>query len=91
MTKAELIDQISKDASLSKKDAAAALNAAINSITSTLAAGDKVTLPGFGTFEVRSKAATTARNPRTGETVEVPAKKAPAFKPGATLKAAVNK
>ena len=91
MTKAELIDQISKDASLSKKDAAAALNAAINSITSTLAAGEKVTVPGFGTFEVRSKAATTARNPRTGETIEVPAKKAPAFKPGATLKAAVNK
>ena len=48
-------------------------------------------MPGFGTFEVRSKAATTARNPRTGETVEVPAKKAPAFKAGATLKAAVNK
>lgn len=91
MTKAELIDQISKDASLSKKDAAAALNAAINSITSTLAAGDKVTLPGFGTFEVREKAATTARNPRTGETIEVPAKKAPAFKPGATLKSVVNK
>ena len=91
MTKAELIDAIAADATISKKDAGAALNAAITSITSALEKGEKVTVPGFGTFEVRSKAATTARNPRTGETVEVPAKKAPAFKAGATLKAAVNK
>ena len=91
MTKAELIDQIAAEAAISKATAGKALNAAIAAITSTLEAGEKVSLPGFGTFEVRSKAATTARNPRTGETVEVPAKKAPAFKPGATLKAAVNK
>ena len=91
MTKAELIETMSTASGLSKKDAGAALNAAIEAITKTLEKGEKVTLPGFGTFEVRSKAATTARNPRTGGTVEVPAKKAPAFKPGATLKAAVNK
>lgn len=76
---------------LSKKDAGAVLYAAIEAITKTLEAGERVVVPGFGTFEVRSKAATTARNPRTGETIQVAAKKAPAFKPGATLKNAVNK
>ena len=91
MTKAELIDAIATDATISKKDADKALNAAINAITASLEKGEKVVLPGFGTFEVREKAATTARNPRTGETIQVAAKKAPAFKPGATLKSVVNK
>ena len=91
MTKAELIDAIATDAAISKKDAGKALNATIDAITASLEKGEKVVLPGFGTFEVREKAATTARNPRTGETIEVPAKKAPAFKPGATLKSVVNK
>lgn len=91
MTKAELIETVSTASGLSKKDAAAALNVTIDAITASLEKGEKVTLPGFGTFEVREKAATTARNPRTGDTIEVPAKKAPAFKPGATLKSVVNK
>ncbi len=91
MTKAELIETVSTASGLSKKDAAAALNATIDAITASLEKGEKVTLPGFGTFEVREKAATTARNPRTGETIQVAAKKAPAFKPGATLKNVVNK
>ena len=86
MTKAELIDQIAAEATISKAAAGKALNAAINAITASLEKGEKVVLPGFGTFEVREKAATTARNPRTGETIQVAAKKAPAFKPGATLK-----
>ena len=91
MTKAELIDQIAAEATISKKDTGKALNAAINAITASLEKGEKVVLPGFGTFEVREKAATTARNPRTGETIQVAAKKAPAFKAGASLKASVNK
>ena len=91
MTKAELIDQIAAESTTSKKDAGKALNAAIDAITTSLEKGEKVVVPGFGTFEVREKAATTARNPRTGETIQVAAKKAPAFKPGATLKSVVNK
>ena len=91
MTKAELIDQIAAEATISKAAAGKALNAAINAITASLEKGEKVVLPGFGTFEAREKAATTARNPRTGETIQVAAKKAPAFKPGATLKNVVNK
>ena len=91
MTKAELIDQIAAEATISKAAAGKALNAAINAITASLEKGEKVVLPGFGTFEVREKAATTARNPRTGETIQVAAKKAPAFKPSATLKNVVNK
>ena len=91
MTKAELIDQIAAEATISKAAAGKALNAAINAITASLEKGEKVVLPGFGTFEVREKAATTARNPRTGETIQVAAKKAPAFNPSATLKNVVNK
>ena len=91
MTKAELIETMSTASGLSKKDAGAALNAAIEAITKTLEKGEKVTLPGFGTFEVRNRPARQGRNPQTGESVTIEAKKAPAFKPGATLKAAVNK
>ena len=91
MTKAELIETMSTASGLSKKDAGAALNAAIEAITKTLEKGEKVTLPGFGMFEVRNRPARQGRNPQTGESVTIEAKKAPAFKPGATLKAAVNK
>jgi DNA-binding protein HU-beta len=62
----------------------------LSSIQKSLVSGDKVTLPGFGTFEVRSRAARQGRNPQTGETIQVQASKAPAFKAGAALKNAVN-
>ena len=71
MNKTELIKSIATKASLTNKSATAALDATIQSITEALKAGDKVSLPGFGTFEVRTRAARTTRNPRTGEAVEV--------------------
>ena len=67
------------------------IDTAITILTETLSSGESITIPGFGTFEVRERAATTARNPRTGETVEVAAKRVPAFKPGKALKEAVDK
>ena len=67
-----------------------ALEAVIASITNAVAGGDKVTVPGFGTFESRERSARTGRNPQTGETMEIAASKAPAFKPAAAFKNAVN-
>ena len=90
MTKAELIAQIADKAELKKKDAENALSAAIESITGALKAGEKVQLVGFGTFEVRDRKEKESKNPRTGEKIIVPAKKAPAFKAGKALKDAVN-
>ena len=90
MTKAELIAQIADKAELKKKDAENALSAAIEAITGALKAGDKVQLVGFGTFEVRDRKEKESKNPRTGEKIIVPAKKAPAFKAGKALKDAVN-
>ena len=91
MTKVELIAAVANDANLTKKDAEAAVNSALNAITNALKEGDKVALVGFGTFEVRERAAKTARNPRTGETIDVPACKVPAFKAGKGLKDKVAK
>lgn len=90
MNKSELIEAIAKEASLSKKDAEAALNAYTDAVTTALKKGDKVTLVGFGTYEVRERAAHEGKNPRTGETLRIPAAKVPAFKPGKTLKDALN-
>ena len=90
MNKTELIKAIATKASLSNKSAAAALDAAIQSITEALKAGDKVSLPGFGTFELKTRPARTTRNPRTGEPVEVAEKKVPSFKAGKGLKEAVQ-
>ena len=90
MTKAELIAQISEKAELSKKDSEKALTAFVSAITEALTNGDKVQLVGFGTFEVRDRKEKESKNPRTGETILVPAKKAPAFKAGKALKDAVN-
>ncbi len=90
MNKTELIDSIAKNAGLSKKDAEAALQATIESIESALAAGEKVTLVGFGTFEVKERAAREGRNPATGETIKIKASKAPAFKAGKEFKEKVN-
>lgn len=91
MTKAELINVIAEKGEYSKKDAEKALAAVIDSISETLAKGEKISLVGFGTFEVRDRAEKDAINPLTKEPVHVPAKKVPAFKAGKALKDAVDK
>lgn len=91
MNKAELVNAIAEKASLSKKDAEKVLAAFTETVTESLTAGEKVQIVGFGSFEVVNRAARTARNPRTGEAVEIAASKAPAFKAGKALKDSVNK
>lgn len=90
MNKHELVAAIAQDAELSKKDAEKALAATINAISKALADGDKVQVVGFGTFEVRERAARTGKNPRTGEAIKIAASKVPAFKAGKALKDVVN-
>lgn len=90
MNKTELIAEIVKASGLSKKDSEAALNATIASITTALTKGDKVSLIGFGSFEVRTRAARTGKNPQTGAEIKIPATKAPVFKAGKALKDAVK-
>lgn len=91
MTKSELVAAAAKKSGLTIKDTDKALGALLETVTETLAGGDKVQLTGFGTFEVRERAAREARNPqKPGETVMVPASKVPAFKAGASLKKAVK-
>jgi len=90
MNKQELIDSVADSADLSKADAGRAVDAVVASITDALRGGGKVSLTGFGTFEVRERAARTGRNPQTGDTIQVPASKAPAFKAGKGLKDAVK-
>lgn len=85
MNKAELIDAMASDADISKSQAAAALDGALSAIGTTLAAGGKVTLVGFGAFSVSDRAARTGRNPRTGEAIQIPARKVPKFKAGKAL------
>lgn len=90
MNKAEMIDAVASSADLSKADATRAVDAVIDTITETLRKGDSVTLVGFGTFEVRARAARTGRNPQTGETIQIKASNSPAFKAGKAFKDAVN-
>lgn len=90
MNKAELIDAIASDTSLSKADAGRALDAIITSVTDSLSKGEQVVLTGFGTFVVRDRSARTGRNPKTGEAIEIKAAKVPAFKAGKALKDALN-
>ncbi|MGF7160068.1 DNA-binding protein HU-beta [Rhodoligotrophos appendicifer] len=90
MNKNELIAQVAKDTNLSKNDASAAVEATLNAIIASLGKGDEVRLVGFGTFAVASRSATEGRNPRTGETIKIPASKAPKFKAGKAFKDAVN-
>ncbi|MBR5598526.1 MAG: HU family DNA-binding protein [Alphaproteobacteria bacterium] len=90
MNKNELIASIASEAGLTKADAGKALDAFISSITTALKSGDEVRLVGFGTFAVSNRAATTGRNPRTGETIKIEARKQPKFKAGKTLQDAVN-
>ena len=90
MNRAELVAKIAEKCEMTKKDAESALSAFISSVTEALVEGDKVQLVGFGTFEVRDREARTGRDPRTGNPIEIPASKAPAFKAGKALKDAVN-
>ena len=90
MNKAELITAMAAKADLTKDQTTAALAALQSVITETLTAGDKVAIPNLGTFEVKQHAARTGHNPRTGETVEIAAKKVPTFKPAKALKDAVK-
>ena len=88
--KAQLIDVVAEKTGLTKKDATVAVDAVFGSIQDFLAEGDKVQLIGFGNFEVRDRAARKGRNPQTGEEIQIPASKVPAFKPGKALKDAVK-
>ena len=90
MNKTDLINAIAAESGLTKADAAKALNATTNAIVNAVKAGDKVALVGFGTFAVSERAAREGRNPRTGETVKIAARKAVTFKAGTALKDAVN-
>ena len=91
MNKTELIAAAAQNAGVTKKDAERVVNAAIDAITAALVNGDKVQVSGFGIFEVRAREARTGRNPRTKETVEIPASRIPAFKASKALKDAVKK
>ena len=90
MNKNELVDAVATAAELSKSDAARAVEAVLAAITRSLKKGHEVRLVGFGTFNVRKRAPTTGRNPRTGEQIKIPGSKQPKFKPGKGLKDAVN-
>jgi DNA-binding protein HU-beta len=90
VNKAELIDAIAASAGLSKADAGKALDATLAAVTGALKGGDSVSLVGFGTFQVKERAARTGRNPQTGATIEIAAAKVPGFKAGKALKDAVN-
>ena len=91
MNKAELIDAIAAESKLSKADSGRALDATINAISKSLKKGDKVVLIGFGSFSVAKRNARTGRNPQTGKTIQIKAKKVARFKAGAKLAKTVNK
>ena len=90
MNKSELIDAVALSADISKAAAGRALDATLDSIAESLKAGDQVTLVGFGTFQVKDRAARTGRNPQTGEAIQIKASRMPGFKAGKALKDAVN-
>ncbi|QQK75781.1 HU family DNA-binding protein [Salicibibacter cibarius] len=90
MNKTDLINSVAEHADLSKKEASKAVDSVFDNITDTLKKGDKVQLVGFGSFEVRERSSRKGRNPQTGEEIEIPATKNPAFRPGKQLKDAVN-
>lgn len=91
MTKTDLVAKIADDTGLTKKQAEAALNSFLATITDELKAGNKVALIGFGTFETTVRAARTGKNPSTGEKISIPSSVSPKFKAGKVLKYAVNK
>ncbi|MCP9467952.1 HU family DNA-binding protein [Granulicatella sp. 20925_1_28] len=89
--KAELVDRVAKKTQLTKKDVSATVEALFETIQEALKAGEKVQVIGFGTFEVRERAARKGRNPQTGKEIKIKASKVPAFKAGKALKDAVKK
>ena len=91
MNKTELVAAVAEKTGMSKKDSEKAVNAAFDSITEALAAGEKVQLVGFGAFEVKERNARVGRNPKTKETIEIPATTVPVFKAGKALKDKVSK
>ena len=91
MTKTELIAAVAEKTGITKKDAERVVNATVETITESLVKGDKVQVSGFGIFEVKNREARVGRNPRTKETIEIPATRLPAFKASSTLKNAVAK
>ena len=91
MNKAELVAAVAEKTALSKKDSEKAVNAAFETITAALVGGDKVQLVGFGAFEVKERNARVGRNPKTKETIEIPASVVPVFKAGKALKDSVSK
>ena len=90
MNKSELVDAIAKTAAITKADASRALQALLETLTSTMSKGDSVSLTGFGTFSVNERAARTGRNPSNGKALKIPAKKVAKFKAGKGLSQAVN-
>ncbi|MED3563267.1 HU family DNA-binding protein [Bacillus xiapuensis] len=90
MNKTELINAVAIQAELTKKDATAAVDALFETISNTLAKEEKIQVIGFGTFEVRERAARIGRNPQTGKEIQIPASKIPAFKSGKELKEAIK-
>ena len=90
MNKTELVNVVAAESAVSKKDVEAVVAATLNAIAEALKAGEKVQLVGFGTFEVKERAARDGRNPKTGETIKIAASKAPAFSAGKGLKDTVN-
>jgi integration host factor subunit beta len=91
MTKAELVDEVSSEAELTRKHSEVIVDAVFSSIVEALQRGDKIELRGFGSFRVRHRGSRTGRNPKTGEGVLVPAKKVPYFKPGKELRELINR
>ncbi len=90
MNKNDLINAVAQSCGLSKSDATQAVEAVFSSITDTLRGGDEVRVSGFGTFAVSTRKASTGRNPRTGEAIQIPETRQPKFRAGKTLKDAVN-
>ncbi len=90
MNKNDLISSVAESSGLTKADASRAVDGVFSSIASALSSGDDVRIVGFGSFSVANRAASTGRNPRTGEEIQIPASKQPKFKAGAPLKSAVN-
>lgn len=91
MNKTELVDSIAEKSGLSKKDSEKALSALIDSVEEALVSNDKVQLVGFGSFEVKQRAARKGRNPQTMEEIDIPESKVPAFKAGKDLKDMLNR
>ena len=90
MTKAELVEEVARTTDLTKKHAEIIVNTVFDSIVDTLKAGEKIELRGFGSFRIRHRGPRVGRNPKTGDKVEVPAKRIPYFKPGKELREMIN-